>query len=143
MHLVVRSSQAVNEWSFKTKKNSQIVQDTLEKTSKKYGVKVYSFTNSGNHLHIVLRLTNRFTYKAFIRALTGTIAIKVTGAKKFNKLKKVFWDQRPFTRVLAWGRDFARAIDYVWLNKLESWGAIPYQKGRLRNIILRPFESTA
>lgn len=140
MHVVLRSSQAVGEWSFKSKKNAQIVSETLKATAKKYGVKVYSFANVGNHLHIVLRLTNRQAYRGFIRALTGTIAIKVSGANKLNKLKRKFWDYRPFTRVLTWGRDFSRAIDYIWLNQLESWGVLAHSKGRLKDVVLRPFD---
>jgi len=35
-----------------------------------------------------------------------------------------FWSQRPFTRIVSWGRDFDSTLAYVKLNTLESLGFI-------------------
>jgi REP element-mobilizing transposase RayT len=140
MHLVLRSTQATGEWSFKTKRNNKIVNETLHKTAQRFGVRIYQFSNNGNHLHLLIRLGNRFAYRGFIRALTGTLAIKITAANKFNKLKKRFWDARPFSRVIEWGRAYNLAKDYLLLNQLESQGIFDYAKNRLRDVILHPFD---
>jgi REP element-mobilizing transposase RayT len=136
MHLVLRSSQATGEWSFK--RNGTLVEATIEMAAKKFGVKVYSFANGGNHLHLLVKLGNRFTYNGFIRSLTGTLALKITKANKFKKLKQKFWDARPFSRVIEWGRAYGIAKDYLTLNQLESLGIFDYSKGRLRDVCLHP-----
>ena len=33
-----------------------------------------------------------------------------------------FFDQRPFTRILSWGQDFAKVRDYLWINSIEARG---------------------
>ena len=33
-----------------------------------------------------------------------------------------FWSQRPFTRIVSWGRDFASVLSYLKLNTLEALG---------------------
>lgn len=139
MHLVLRSSQAIGDWSFRTKKNSAIVDLTLKKLSYKYGVKIYGFANAGNHLHLIVKLGNRFTYAGFIRSLTGILALKITGSNKLKALKRKFWDRRPFSRVIEWGRAYTLAKDYLLLNQLEATGVFCYQPNRLRDVILRPF----
>jgi REP element-mobilizing transposase RayT len=139
MHLVLRSTQAKGEWSFKTPRNKKIVHQTLEETAKKFGVKIYQYANSGNHLHLLVKLGNRFAYNGFIRALSGTLAIKITAANKFKKLNQKFWDARPFSRIVEWGRAYKLIKDYLTLNQLEAEGIFAYQKGRLRDVELHPF----
>jgi hypothetical protein len=85
-----------------------------------------------NHLHMLIKLSNRFTYYAFIRNLTGTMVKKIMGP---GKLAKRFWDYRPFTRVVEWLKGYRIAKDYVMLNRLEGLGIIPYQANRLKNNI--------
>jgi hypothetical protein len=33
-----------------------------------------------------------------------------------------FWSQRPFTRIVSWGKDFNSVLSYVKLNSLEALG---------------------
>src|SRR4051812_1508681 len=101
MHLVLRSTKAKGEWSFKRAANEKKIQAILQRFSARYGVRVLSLANVGNHLHFQIRLTNRHTYRPFIRAITSAIAMAVTGASRWKPLKKEpkdrFWDYRPFT----------------------------------------------
>ena len=39
-----------------------------------------------------------------------------------------FWQTRPFSRVLTWGRDFKTACAYVQQNTLEALGFLPYKE---------------
>lgn len=130
MHVVIRSSQATGPWSFK--RFDKEIERILNSAAKRFGVRVYSFANAGNHLHLIIKLGNRFTYAGFIRSITGAIALKVTRASKLKKLKQRFFDRRPYSRVVEWGRAFRIAKDYVQLNFLEAIGALPYSPGRLR-----------
>lgn len=122
MHLVLRSSQAKGDWSFRKKGNPAKIENLLRKYAKKYGVTLLSFANVGNHLHVHLKLGSRFTYPAFIRALTGAIAMTITGASKLRKLTKKFWDYRPYSRVVKSRRGYLTLRDYVQVNRLEGDG---------------------
>lgn len=126
MHLVLRSSKAVGEQSFKRPKNAARIRQIVNKFAFKYGVKIISLANVGNHLHFHIKLTNRFTYRPFIRAITSAIAMAVTGASRWNPLKMQakdrFWDYRPFTRVVQSFRAFLNLKDYIQINKLEGYG---------------------
>ncbi|MGE3975433.1 MAG: transposase [Bdellovibrionales bacterium] len=126
MHMVLRSSKAVGTWSFKEPKNDKKIREIVIKFTQKYGVKLISLGNVGNHLHFHIKLGKRHTYKPFIRALTAAIAMAVTGASRWNPLKKEakdkFWDYRPFTRVVQSWRAFLTLKDYIKINQYEGGG---------------------
>ncbi len=122
MHLILKSSQAKGEWSFKKPENDKNIRNIIEKFSVKYGVKILSLANVGNHLHFHLKLNNRYTYRAFIRALTSAIAMAVTKASRIKPLSKKFWDYRPFTRVIVGFRTLLTLKDYIFINQLEGIG---------------------
>ena len=82
MHLVLRSTKAVGSWSFKKKNHERDIKRLSEKFGDQYGVMIKSVANVGNHLHFHIKLSTRFTYDAFIRALTGSIAMAVTGTSR-------------------------------------------------------------
>ena len=124
MHLVLRSTKAKGKWSFLLKRKQ--VRSVIDKFAGRFGVKVISVANVGNHLHLLIRLTNRFTYKAFVRSVTGALAMLITGRRKGCGLKegeKKFWDYRPFTRVVIGYRALLTTHDYLMINQLEGQGA--------------------
>jgi REP element-mobilizing transposase RayT len=123
MHLVLRSSRAKGEWSFRRAQNARAIQAILKKFAAKYGVRLLSIANVGNHLHLHIQLTNRYTYAPFIRAVTGAIALAVSKATRWGqRLEGKFWDYRPFTRVVIGWRAALRLSDYVLINQFEALG---------------------
>ncbi len=128
MHLVLRSTKAVGEWSFKKNRNEIKIKEIIERFSKKYGIRVLSLANVGNHLHLQIKLGNRYTYFPFIRAVTAAIAMAITKASRWNKpisnrkTKWRFWDYRPFTRVVESLKAFLNLRDYIRINSLEGAG---------------------
>lgn len=139
MHLVLRSTQAKGDWSFKRAKNDANIWRIVQKFSFAYGVRVISMANVGNHLHLQIKLANRFAYRPFIRAITGAIAMAVTGRTRWanatadtksNEARsrtqvdepKKFWDYRPFTRVVQSLHAFLNLKDYIRINDLEGCG---------------------
>lgn len=134
MHLVLRSSKARGPWSFKRPENEKKIREITARFSRKHGIKILSLANVGNHLHFHLKLSNRFTYRPFIRALTAAIAMAVTGASRWQSVrakagipairstKLRFWDYRPFTRVVKGLRAFLTLRDYIRINELEGCG---------------------
>lgn len=139
MHLVLRSSMAKGKFSFGNSKNYSRVNDIVRKHCKKYGVKLIKYSNNFNHLHMLLKFPSRQAYMRFIRSLTGSLALAVSGASKLAKLKEIFgqkrfWDFRPFTRVIRSYRAYKTVVDYVVLNELEALGILPKRAGRLREV---------
>lgn len=128
MHLVLRSSKAQGDWSFKKPNNEKAIRRILQKFSEKYGIQILSAANVGNHIHLQIKLGSRYTYKPFIRAITSAIALAVTGINRWTKLayednrRLKFWDQRPFTRVIQHFKAYLNLRDYIRINVLEGWG---------------------
>lgn len=148
IHLVLRSSKAKGAWSFLLPKNRKIIDKILNKFASKYGIKIVSLANVGNHLHSRIQLTSLLTYKPFIRAITSAIATAITGSNlwrvkgaavkasshvtlvqdnadksmKASKENARFWDYRPFTRVIVGYRNLLNLRKYIRINQLEGGG---------------------
>lgn len=136
MHLVLRSSKAVGDWSFRSPKNKRAILRIIDKFAQKYAVKIQSMANVGNHLHLHIQLVRRDSYRPFIRAITGAIAIAVTGATRWqsgrrertavdserDSAKLKFWDYRPFTRVVRGYRAVISLKNYIQINFWEGQG---------------------
>lgn len=127
MHVVLRSSLAKGEWSLRSAKNLRMVERMLRKLAAQYGIRIYKFANVGNHVHLLIKLSNRYTFAPFMRAFAGTIALKVTGANKLSALKEKFWDCIPWSRIVEWGKAYRSAKAYVFQNEMEAAGAVPYK----------------
>ncbi|MEO5668483.1 MAG: transposase [Bdellovibrionota bacterium] len=140
LHIVLRSDWARGERSLL--KNERVIQNTILKIGRKNGVRVYRVSNAGNHLHLLVRFTKRRALQNFLRSSCGLIARKMLGAERGSPHQDSFWSQRPFTRIVSWGRDFNSVLAYVKLNTLEALGfldrrftkAMPTQE--IRNRIL-------
>jgi REP element-mobilizing transposase RayT len=127
LHLVLKSSQAVGERSFNNRQFKAKIWDIICDHAEKQGIKIYSYANGGNHLHILLRAKDRTDYVAFIKAITGLIARLVGKSQRGQPLKKKFWDARPFSRVVGFAKtEFATIKAYLLRNTLEAIGWMPY-----------------
>ncbi len=128
MHLVLRSDCAKGTKSLL--KYDHVVRAVITKLASRHGVRIYRIVNAGNHLHITLKLSKQFLWKGFISGITGGIARAIQ--RKRDSAKQGFWNSRPFTRLIAWGRDYNIVKDYHALNQLEAEGAVPPRKQMLR-----------
>ena len=132
MHLVMRSSLAKGPLSLL--KRGERIKEIIDNQGKTLGVKVYRQANAGNHLHLVVLPHSRRAFNAFVRAISGLIAREILGRERGkvtdNSLKKVksyvFWDKRPFTQIVEWGRQYKAVCDYLLQNTLEALGFISY-----------------
>jgi REP element-mobilizing transposase RayT len=131
MHIVLKSTLARREWSFL--KHKEQIRKIVEGFGAKYGVRLNSMANVGNHLHFHLQLTNRHTYKAFIRAISAAIMMAVTGASRWRSFAEIlkakgfpkntkFWERRPFSRIIIGFKALLTMRDYIQINKYEEWG---------------------
>jgi hypothetical protein len=71
--------------------------------------------------------SSRTGFNGFIRAISGLIARLTLGVERGRAKGLKFWDARPFTRVLEWGRDYRQACAYLAQNILEALGFIEYR----------------
>jgi REP element-mobilizing transposase RayT len=133
MHLVMRSLFAKGAQSFLRKDRE--IQALVNAQAKRFGVKIYRFANAGNHLHLVILPRSRNAYRAFIRSITGLMARLIMKSQRGTPLKKSFWEKRPFTRVVEWGKAFKTICDYLMQNTLEALGFIEYQPRREKDRI--------
>ena len=137
MHLTLRSSKARGSWSFLKGQNPAKIKAIVKKFADRYHVQVISLANVGNHLHMQIKLGHRQGYKPFIRAITASIAMAVTGMCRWRdrgslmehhelETKQIsnykFWDYRPFTRVVQGFRSVLTLKDYIRINQLEGAG---------------------
>lgn len=121
MLLVMRASSARSSRSLRHKKNRKKVDGIVYRQAQKWGIKIYEYANVGNHLHILMRVSTRENYVRFIRAVSGLIARWILRAERGRPSGRYsFWDHRPFTRVVLWGKAFAIARSYVKKNENEA-----------------------
>jgi REP element-mobilizing transposase RayT len=147
MHLVLRSSLAKGAKSFLKAKYSARIRAIIRKQAQINGVKLYGVANRGDHFHLLVLPRSRKSYLNFVRAITGLIARVVTGAQRGKAeassknqqqalskaadtgqrtaASKSFWDQRPFSRIVDWGRNFTATKKYLLQNALEAIGFTP------------------
>ena len=129
VHLVLRARES----RLRTPKAFGRVHRLVHEIAGKYGFKVYEFANAGNHLHLIVRVSDRQRWAGYIRELTGRIAL----AAKTRRHGR-FWLHRPFTRIIrSWREAFRWACDYVELNRLEAEGFVKREQiGNLRRLRL-------
>ncbi len=128
MHLVLRSARAEQNksWAFTKPRNKTQITQILTKHARKNHIHLQSVAIVGNHIHLHLKLSSRETYKAFIRAVTGAIALAIMQASKLNAKIKTdatrFWSQRPFTSIVDSLRYFQNMRNYMRINHMEGHG---------------------
>ncbi len=143
MHLVMRSTKAKGEWSFRRTENRKKIESIISKFAQKYGIKILSLANVGNHLHLHFKLGNRFTFKPFIRAITSAIMMSITGINRWTRKnlgKMKFWDYRPFTRIVIGWKALLGLRDYNRINQLEGFG---HDRKSAEFIVKNRLDSTA
>ena len=76
----------------------------VHRIGKLNGVKVYRYANSGNHLHLIVSPRSRQAFRAYLQAISGIIARMTLNVERGKPLGIQFWDARPFTKIVEWGK---------------------------------------
>ena len=131
IHLVFKANKSV----LRLPKTFAKVTTLLNQRAQKYGVKIYSQANVGNHIHLVVRMTNRKLWNGFIRDFSSSLSHELRTLGILAKAHKL-WKHRPFTRVVqGWKRAYKSLLEYVNLNQLEALGLIKRSEvGALRQL---------
>lgn len=122
IHIVMKSEMAKGALSLKHTNHRKTVDKIVASQAQKWGMKIYQYANVGNHLHILLKAHSRRRFIGFTRSISGLIARAVLKVERGSAKGIKFWQARPFTRVVKWGRDYIRAKNYVILNHKEALG---------------------
>ena len=123
LHLVLRSSFARGRNSMLEDRHRNTIKWLVRRQAKRFGVVIYRYSNNGNHLHILVKPSReRPEFQAFLRAVSGLIARLVLKAERGKAKRIKFWNARPFSRIVAWGKAFARCAHYIERNILEAFG---------------------
>jgi REP element-mobilizing transposase RayT len=121
LHVVLRSSRAKGPLSLH--RRYKAIRALICKQADTFGVRLYRVANSGNHIHLLLRPSaDRKEFANFMRAISGLIARLILKAERGAKKGIKFWDARPFSRVVNWGKAFQICVHYVEKNILEALG---------------------
>ena len=105
--------------------NKPRVAKIVNRASYVSGVEIKSCVNVGNHLHFMIKFSNRLQYRKFIRMATGLLARFLLKAEKGEpKLRnnERFFDKLPFTRILSSWREIKNLNTYFYKNELEARG---------------------
>ncbi len=152
LHVVMRSKYAIGSRNFK--RHESVIKKTAFKLAKKSGIKIYTVHISAQNIQFLLRFSSRKQIQSFLRGFAGLVARKCLRAERGSARKydtafakfedgsldplkgaivvkkgERFWDQRPFSRVLSWGPQFAKAKT-VLSNKSSSVLAFGFLKKR-------------
>ena len=133
IHLILKSQVARgSKYSMLLPKNFKAISKAVYELAQKYKIKIDRFENVGNHLHMVVKFPSQGAYVAYIRGLSSTIARHVLGVSK--KLVKgiKFWQARPYTRIIAWGRDLKNIFKYLNRNRIQAVGFDVFVDEQLR-----------
>jgi REP element-mobilizing transposase RayT len=88
------------------------------KIADKYNIKVYQLVFNHTHLHTAILMPDRQAYVSFIRELTSKLVSYFSKITKV-RFKKIFLN-RPFTRIVEWGKGFQKLMSYFVKNEIES-----------------------
>lgn len=131
-HVVLKSRFAVGPRSFLRSANRKAVKAIVERSAKRFYVTLRRNINVGNHLHLLIHAPTAEMQRNFLRTITALIAREIMNAHKGNSICKVlgrpadaargFWDARPFSRLIPWGRAYQAILNYLSLNSLEAIG---------------------
>jgi hypothetical protein len=119
LYMVLRSSRAQGPWSLTRPELEGRIHETCCSLAERYGVEILGYANGGDQLHLLVRMSSRSGFQAFLRAFAGITARQVTGARKGKPTGK-FWDALTYSRVMGWGKDFETLQSSLSRNELAA-----------------------
>lgn len=130
VHVALHSEQARGEWSLKTGRCRRIIRQVVKNQAMKHGISIREILTHGQDLHLTIKLKNRSSFAPFIRAVSGMLALLITGSGKTRALQKKFWDFRPWTRIVDLVSEFSVVAEAGLLRHLQHIKVLPGLLGR-------------
>jgi REP element-mobilizing transposase RayT len=94
--------------------NKSKIDAIVKGSAKRFHVKIHSFVNVGNHLHLVLQTAKRDWLSNFLRTIAALIARHMMKAQRGSPLSDGirFWQARPFSKIITWGKQYNRTSSF-------------------------------
>lgn len=127
LHVVLSSARAQGRLNLRLPKNQYVVRQLITREARRFRIRLQSFSNFGNELHLIVKAPSRQNFQNFLRTISALIARQVTGAKKGRPFGR-FWDHLAFSQVLK------RARDQILFKKLIH--LLAEQKTRQRGVMI-------
>jgi len=147
-HIVLKSQKARGPLSMLRPERRLRIQKLIYTKARQFFVRIDSYSNVGNHLHLKVYAQGSREFQNFLRTITALISRLVTGAKKGVKFGR-FWDGLVFTRILRSKAEHEILSRYIFANTLEAtfgratrneylelWYKVPGWRKRLKPILL-------
>ena len=161
LHLVFKANRLVlREKSFRGIRSYRVCLRLIKRYAKRFCIRIDQCSIQGDHIHLLVRCSDRFHYHAFFRVLAGQIAQRFRkegllrffdgiGAKGKNSKKVTdtpyssktthetamkLWAYRPFTRIVKGNKTLTIVRNYIQLNEQEARGLIKYNSKRLAGL---------
>lgn len=119
LHGIWKSDRAKGPWALD--KHRLEIAAKLQEAAGRFNIKLRGYQILWNHIHIVFQGKRREDLKAFLRFVSGQIAMLATGAKKTRPVGR-FWTTLVFTRIVEWGCDYFNMKAYLIKNNLQARG---------------------
>jgi len=114
------------------------INEVVVRMNRKYGHRMYDYSNNGNHIHASLKLSRIQNWSAYIRELTSKI-VQILREAGLLAAQEKYWIGHPFTRIVrSWRKGFQDLRNYIQLNAFE----VQYKVSRKDAISMREFEKT-
>ena len=151
LHIVFKlDRRRLRSKSLRAHKPFALSQAILKRYAKKFFIKIEQVSIQGDHIHALVRTSQRSFFHHFFRVTSGQIAqqfqkqgllvsatykksVTDTPGKSATKRKKL-WIYRPFSRVVKGFKAYKIVRNYIQLNEQEARGIIKYSKLRLRGL---------
>lgn len=126
IHVTLRSEIAKKQYSLLSPRTRTWLEAYVPKLAKQLSIHLYSWSINSNHFHFVLSSKSRVSFLTFLKIVASRTARFVLNAEKGRPKNMRFWQKRPYSRVLTWGREFSHVVRYVRRNVKEAMGSMPY-----------------
>lgn len=142
IHLVFKARrELLREKSFRGLRSHRLVHRLIKKYAARFYIRIDQCSIQTDHIHLLVRCSERFLYQAFFRVLAGQIAqrFQKEGLLRFvlNRVtgtQQRLWKYRPFSRIVKSFTALRIVKNYIQLNEQEARGHISYNPRRLAGL---------
>lgn len=143
LHLVFKAHKSLlKEKSFRGHRSFSLCQRLIKRYARRFFVRIDQCSIQGDHIHLLIRCSERFFYQAFFRVLAGQIAqrlqkeglLRLRDSKRVTDTPTKLWMHRPFSRVVVGFKGLVIIKNYIQLNEQEARGKIKYNSKRLAGL---------
>lgn len=108
---------------------SRLNRQLILQATTRYGVRIRDISIHHNHIHLLYSAGTKEINSRFLRLISAQLGRRYARFRNQLGFKtKGLWIQRPFTRLVSWGRKSLVLIQaYFKKNRAEALGFIPYQ----------------